>query len=284
MQRALRHLALLALFFATVLAFAQELQQVPPLKAQVTDLAGVLDAGARSELENRLAAIEAASGSQVAILTMSTTRPEDIASYSIRVTDAWQLGRKGVDDGVLVLLAVADREVRIEVGRGLEGAIPDAIAKRIVEEAMTPRFRAGDLAGGLAAGVELIAKRIAGEPLPPPQRTARQREHGGLGGYLGVVFVAALVLGGLMRAIFGRVLGAGIAAGLVGGGVWLLSGALLIGLVAALIAFVFVAGQGHGGGPWIGGGRSGGWSGGGSSGGWSGGGGSFGGGGASGRW
>lgn len=262
-------------------AWGQALQPVPALTGRVVDAAAWLEAGARGRLEARLAAIEAERGSQVAILTVPSTRPEPIEAYSIRVVEAWQLGRKGVDDGILILAAREDRAVRIEVGRGLEGAIPDAVAKRIVEEQMIPRFRQGDAAGALAAGVEAVAARLAGEALPAPARAAERP--GGGEEWIGLVFMAAVFGGQLLRAIFGPLLGPGVAAGLVGAGVWWITGSLLFGLGAGVVALIFLLGGGGrgGAGPWISGGCGG--FGGGSRG-WSGGGGGFSGGGASGRW
>ncbi|NTV09300.1 MAG: YgcG family protein, partial [Zoogloea sp.] len=150
-------------------AGAQELQPVPALQAHVTDAAGLLSPDRRAALEAHLAAIEKEHGAQVAVLIVATTKPETIEQYGIRVTDVWQLGRKGIDDGVLVLLATQDRRLRLEVGRGLEGAIPDAVAKRIIADIAAPLFRQGDFAGGLDAAVEQIGKLIAGESLPAPK-------------------------------------------------------------------------------------------------------------------
>ena len=273
--------ALACLLAWAVLAWAQELQPIPPLTGRVVDAAGWLTPEQRTRLESRLAGIETQRGSQIAILTIPTTQPEPIEAYSIRVVDDWKLGRKGVDDGLLILLARNDRAVRIEVGRGLEGAIPDAVAKRIVEERMIPRFREGDVAGGLEAGVAAVEARLAGEALPPPE-PARRR--GGDGDWIGFALMAALLGGGVLRALLGPLLGTGAAASLVGAGVWWITSSLLFGLGAGVFAFFFLLGMGRGGGgPWIsGGGHGGGF--GGSSGGWSGGGGGFSGGGASGRW
>ena len=142
--------------------------QVPPLQQRVTDLTGTLTSQQQSELEASLAAFEARKGSQIAILLVPTTQPEDIAQYAIRVVDQWKLGRKGVDDGVLVLLAKNDRKSRIEVGYGLEGALNDATAKRIVMDVMSPHFKRGDFHAGLTAGVQAIEQVIDGEPLPVP--------------------------------------------------------------------------------------------------------------------
>jgi uncharacterized protein len=252
---------------------------VPPLERRVTDLTGTLTPDQQSALEARLAAFEQQKGSQIAILIVPTTQPEDIAQYSIRVVDVWKLGRKGVDDGVLVLLAKADRALRIEVGYGLEGSVPDAIARRIADEVMIPRFRKGDFYGGFSAGIDRLIGVIEGEPLPQPQN--RQPTGGGLEQYFAVLLFAAVMVGGILRAVLGRFLGATVNAGLVGGAVWLLGGGLIFVVMLAFMAFMIALGGGRGFHGGMGGGGFGRGSGGG---GFSGGGGGFGGGGATGRW
>jgi uncharacterized protein len=252
---------------------------VPPLERRVTDLTGTLTPDQQSALEARLAAFEQQKGSQIAILIVPTTQPEDIAQYSIRVVDVWKLGRKGVDDGVLVLLAKADRALRIEVGYGLEGSVPDAIARRIADEVMIPRFRKGDFYGGFSAGIDRLIGVIEGEPLPQPQN--RQPTGGGLEQYFAVLLFAAVMVGGILRAVLGRFLGATVNAGLVGGAVWLLGGGLIFVVMLAFMAFMIALGGGRGFHGGMGGGGFGRGSGGG---GFSGGGGGFGGGGAPGRW
>lgn len=281
-------LALACLLGWAVAAWGQALQPIPPLTGRVVDAANWLAPESRAALADRLADIEARRGSQIAILTVATTQPEPVEAYSIRVVDAWKLGRKGIDDGVLILVAREDRTVRIEVGRGVEGVIPDAVAKRIVEEQMIPRFRQGEVAAGLDAAVTAVEARLAGEDLPPPAARPRGREPDDGMGWIGFALMAAVLGGGLLRAVLGPLLGTGVAASLVGGGVWWLSGSLLFGLGAAVLALFFLlGGGGRGPGPWISGGHGGrggfggGFGGGGS---WSGGGGGFSGGGASGRW
>lgn len=273
------------------LALAAPLQAVPALEARVTDLTGTLSPDEQAAIAQRLAAVEQRKGSQIALLIVPTTEPEAIEQYSIRVVDAWQLGRKGVDDGVLLLVAKADRALRIEVGRGLEGAIPDAIAKRIIAEQITPHFREGRFADGLNAGVGAIIARIDGEPLPAPVQRARQASADTVFDLLVQTVFIAFFAAPILRAIFGRLLASGVGAA-AGGLWWFLSTSALslagIGAVVAALA-VLVVGSGRGGGPWTtgtghGGGfgsRGGGWS---SGGGFSGGGGGFSGGGASGRW
>ena len=274
------------------LAFAQELQPVPALSAHVTDTVGLLPEDRRQALESQLVQLEKDKGAQLAVLIVSTTRPEPIESYSLRVAEAWRLGRKGVDDGVLFIVARDDRRMRVEVGYGLEGAVPDAIAKRIVAEVVAPRFKAGDFPGGIEAGVAALVARINGEALPAPTPNAAGADDQQMGLeealVLGIIFT--LVVGSVLKAIFGRLLGSTIAAGIVGVGAWTLTSVLLVGAVGAVLAFIFslVAGSGGagriGGGPTIGGGFGGGFGGRGGGGGWSGGGGGFGGGGASGGW
>lgn len=253
---------------------------VPPLKARVTDLTGTLQPNEQAALEQTLRAFESIKGSQIAVLIVPTTQPETIEQYAIRVADAWKLGRKGVDDGVLLLVAKNDRALRVEVGYGLEGVIPDAVAKRIVSEIITPHFKQEDYFGGIRAGVDRIIKVIEEEPLPD-KKSSRSKGEGGSGDWLAIGFVLAVVLGGAMRALLGPFVG-----GLVAGSVavvvaWLLFASLMMALVAGLFVFIFTLLGRHGGGGWSSGG--GGWSGG-SGGGFSGGGGGFGGGGASGKW
>ena len=274
----------LAFALLAVAAAAAEVP-VPALSARVTDLTGTLEAGQRSALEEKLAAFERAKGSQVVVLLVPTTQPETIEQYAIRVADAWKIGRKDIDDGVLLVVAKDDRAVRIEVRYGLEGALPDAIAKRIIEEVIIPRFRAGDFYGGIADGVDRILGVIEGEPLPAPSPL----EFGGRPLNIPLwAIVAPLLIGGLIRLAHNRGTGALAAGGLSWAlGAWS-GGASIEVLFVALFcaALVFGAGRGgHGGwasgGGWSGGGFGGGGLGGG---GFSGGGGRGGGGGASGRW
>ena len=211
---------------------------VPPLTTRVTDLTGTLTPSQRENLESELRAFEARKGSQIAVLIVPTTQPEAIEQYSIRVTDAWKLGRKGVDDGVLLLIAKNDRKLRIEVGYGLEGVIPDAIANRIIDEIIVPFFKQGDFYGGIQAGVNRLIRLIDGEPLPPPH--ARDSSWAGFGNLLPFAFIAVLIGGGILRALFGRLIGAGVAGGVVGVIAWIILSSLGVALVAALIVFLFV--------------------------------------------
>lgn len=291
MRSAVRLIAALGLFLLGAAGLAaDDLVVVPPLKARVTDLTGTLDRDQAASLEADLAQFEKSRGSQIAILLVPTTQPEPIEAYSIRVAEAWKLGRKGIDDGILVLVAKNDRKLRIEVGRGLEGAVPDAVAKRIVAEVIGPRFKEGDFHGGLKAGVAKLQAVIGGEALPPPKSASPS---GGAAmdteTLLTVSLVVATMLGAVMGRLLGRLGGSTVTSGVVGGLAWLVTGSAVAALIGAILVFVYVlaiASSGRGGGwssgGWGGGG--GGWSGGSSDGGFSGGGGDFGGGGASGDW
>ena len=252
---------------------------MPALKARVTDLTGTLTAAQAAGIEQQLQALEQRKGSQLAVLIVPTTQPEAIEQYSLRVAEAWKLGRKGVDDGALLIVAKDDRTLRIEVGYGLEGVIPDAIAKRVIAETIVPYFRQNDFAGGIQAGVSQLVKLVDGEPLPPPKKPSQNNAADPMG-MLFFAVIAAAVIGQVLSAVFGRFVGSGLTAAVVGVVGWLLLGSMLMaGLAALLVFFVVLAGINPmlfmGG---FGGGRSGG------SGGFGGGGGGFGGGGASGRW
>jgi len=254
---------------------------VPPLAARVTDLTATLSAADKAALENNLQALEARSGAQVAVLLVPTTQPESIEQYSIRVVEAWQLGRKGQDDGVLLLVAKDDRKLRIEVGYGLEGRIPDVVAFRIIDLDITPRFKQGDFAGGLQVGTARIAALIDGQEMPetsvPDSVPSGPDSFEDIPAWLLLVIVA---IGSVLRSVIGPLLGGLTMGGLVGAGVWFLTGVLPVALFAALFAGIFfLVGLGN----WIslaGNGSSGR----GGGGGFFGGGGGFGGGGASGSW
>ncbi len=272
-------------------AWGQELTQVPALKARVTDLTGALAPDQAARLEQKLAAFEARKGSQIAVLIVPTTNPESIDQYSIRVAEQWKLGRKGVDDGALLLVAKDDRALRIEVGYGLEGALPDAIAKRIIEDIVVPRFKSGDFYGGIDAGVDAMIKVVDGEALPPPEKQWRAPGNfntGNLHSLFIIGIILVVVAGGLLRAVVGRLPAAGLIGGVAGVIAWFLVSSLAAAAVAGLVAFVFTL---FGGVPRVGRGGYGGWGSGGGlggggfgGGGFGGGGGGFGGGGASGRW
>jgi uncharacterized protein len=284
-------------------AFGQQgLQPIPPLTAHVIDQTGTLDPIQVKGLEDKLMAFEQSKGTQIAILMVATTHPEDDASFANRVGNTWKIGRKGVGDGVLVVVAKDDHKVRIEVAKALEGAIPDLAAKNIIDDVMIPKFKQGDFAGGLRDGLDQLIARINGEPLPAPAPARKPQRAGGHGfdwGDLAIfLFVGVFVAGRVLRAIFGRPLGSIVTGGAVGALAWMITSSLLVAGLAGLVALFFTLVSGFGGrigpsvgGPWIGGGgfgRGGGFGGGlgGGGGGWggSGGGGDFGGGGASGNW
>ncbi|MGX9389678.1 TPM domain-containing protein [Nitrobacteraceae bacterium UC4446_H13] len=262
---------------------------VPPLTGRVVDQTGTLTSEQIATLDGTLQAFEQRKGSQIAVLIVPTTEPETIEQFSIRVAEAWKVGRKKIDDGAILVVAKDDRRLRIEVGYGLEGALTDVTSKRIIDEIITPKFRQGDFAGGISAGVDRMIGVIDGEPLPEPKRQQQSANiFDNLESVGPVAFFAVLVFGGIFRAMLGRLLGAAVTGGLVGLVIWFLAGTLTVAAIVGVIAFVFtligdsVVSSGGGRGGWSGGG--GGWSGGSSGGGFSGGGGSFGGGGASGRW
>jgi uncharacterized protein len=275
------------LFFVAVAAWAQV--AVPPLTARVTDLTGTLTREQQAGLERMLQEFEARKGTQLAVLIVPTTAPEPIEQYALRVGEQWKIGRTKVDDGAILVVAKNDRALRIEVGYGLEGVLNDATASRIIREIIVPRFREGDFYGGINAALDRMMRLIDGEPLPEPTRTSPAAE-GGLMQLLPVLLIVALVGGAILRAVLGRFLGAAATGGVVGFLAWMIAGAFLIAVIAALFAFVFTLGGG-GGRRYYGGGLPGGGigfprggSGWGGRGGFRGGGGSFGGGGASGRW
>jgi uncharacterized protein len=185
---------LLLLLLGFSLAAAAAEVPVPDLKARVTDLAAVIDLSTEAALEEKLRAFENEKGSQIAVLTLPTTQPESVEQYSLRVAEKWRLGRKGVDDGILLLVAVADRHLRIEVGYGLEGAVPDALAKRIIDEIMTPKLKAGDYAGAIDGGVNALIGLVQGEPLPEPSFNSSTNGENPLVAVLLLALVVFLVL------------------------------------------------------------------------------------------
>jgi uncharacterized protein len=279
-------LALLLCWACSALA----LVAVPPLSGRVVDQTGTLAAGDIASLTQTLKDLETRKGSQIAVLIVPTTDGEAIEPFSLRVAEAWKIGRKKIDDGALLVIAKNDRRLRIEVGYGLEGALTDVTTKRIIDEDITPKFKAGDFAGGVAAGINRMIRIIDGEKLPEPEPPHWQSP-----GLLNNVdpfnpFVLAFVfiVGGALRAALGRLIGSAATGGFVGVLAWLFVGSLgaaaVIGVLAFLVsAFIDLIPSGGSRGT-RGGWSSGGSSSGSSSGGFSGGGGSFGGGGASGNW
>lgn len=287
-------LALLLCWAASALA----LVAVPPLSGRVVDQTGTLAAGDIASLTQTLQDLETRKGSQIAVLIVPTTDGEAIEQFSLRVAEAWKIGRKKIDDGALLVIAKNDRRLRIEVGYGLEGALTDATTKRIIDEDITPKFKTGDFSGGVAAGVDKIVRIVNGEKLPEPEPPHWQDSQGFNPEDLFNPFliVPAIFFGGVLRSLMGRLLGSAAAGGLTALIAWFLVGSLLVAGIAGVLASLFVlisdgfasAGPGRRGGTggWSGG-SGGSWSSGGSSsssGGFSGGGGSFGGGGASGNW
>ena len=235
---------------------------VPPSAGYVTDLTGTLTGEQKSALEQSLRSFEARKGSQVVVLLVPSTAPETIEQYGIRVAEQWKPGRRNVDDGAILIVAKDDRTLRIEVGYGLEGALPDAVCNRIIDEIIVPRFRQGDFYGGITAGVDRILRVIDGEPLPKPaeRRTAGIR---GVGSFLPVLMILAIVVGGVLHTVLGRIPGALVTGGVLSVIVWMLAGAISIALVAGVIVFLFtllggMGGRGLGGG-FGGGGASGRW-------------------------
>jgi uncharacterized protein len=272
---------------AIALGFDASAQSIiPALQARVTDLTATLTPDQITALERSLQSFEEKKGSQIAILIVPTIEPESIEQYSLRVVEQWKLGRKKVDDGALLIIAKDDRSLRIEVGYGLEGALNDAVSKRIISEIITPKFRQGDFYQGITDGIEQMQRVIEGEPLPPAERTKQDSERD-LESFIPVIFILVLIVGSALRALLGRFPGAIVTAGITAFLAWMFIGAISIAIVSGILTFLFtllgggmrgLVGGHHGGG--FGGGRNGG----GGGGGFSGGGGGFGGGGASGRW
>jgi uncharacterized protein len=299
-------LGVLAALF-TGLCAAQGVLPVPQLTARVIDQTGTLDATQQKSLEDKLAAFEQQKGTQIVMLLVPTTQPEDISSFANRISNSWKIGRREVGDGVLVIVAKNDRRVRIEVAKTLEGALPDLAVRQVIDEAITPRFRQNDFAGGLHAAADQLMARITGEKLPEPAQARGGPPAMGFQWFDLAIFLffAVPIAGTMMRRMFGRKLGALVTGGGVGAIAALVTSSLVVAGVAGLLALVFslVTGgsafggarvrgrRGHYGAPIIlpgGFGGGGGWGGGGGGfggGGFSsGGGGDFGGGGASGDW
>jgi uncharacterized protein len=283
---------------------------VPPLTGRVVDQTGTLSSGDIASLTQTLKDFQARKGSQIVVLIVPTTEPETIEQYSIRVAEAWKIGRKKIDDGALLVIAKNDRKLRIEVGYGLEGALTDVTSRRIIDEEIAPKFKAGDFAGGVAAGIDRMIRVIDGEPLPAP---APEASHGQDLDWISVLnpfnpftIFGVFAVGAILRHTLGRLLGSLTTGGVVGGLIWYLVGSIALSAILGVIVSLFTlfadaifagsqnAGRsnvgrgGWSGGSYGGGYSGGGWSSGGSSssdsGGFSGGGGSFGGGGASGSW
>jgi uncharacterized protein len=291
---------LLSLLLAATAPHAQDVLPVPPLSGRVIDQTGTLSSADIERLSAKLAAFEAEAGTQIVVLMVPTTQPEDIAAYAQRIGDSWKIGRRDVGDGLLIVVAKNDRRVNIQTAKALEGAVPDLAARQIIDAALRPAFRANDYASGLSAAIDQLIARIQGEALPAPP--ARQRASSGAGGGLDLVellvfaFVALPVVARVTRSLFGRSLGSLASGAATGAVAWLVSSSVVMAAVGLLVGLLFGLFAGassllrtsgrHPGGGFGGGFGGGGWGGGGGGGGGfsSGGGGNFGGGGASGGW
>lgn len=271
-----------------------DFQPIPALVKRVTDTTATLSAEEQARIEARLKEYEARKGAQIAVLIVPTTQPETVFDYSTRVMTAWKLGRKNIDDGVLVVIAKNDRKTQILTGIGLSGSLTDAMSKRILSEVVAPKFRANDFAGGIDDGVAKIIAVIDGEALPPPPKKRVATSSGGgindIGGLFMFGVFGAIFVSSFLRSILGRFLGASATGGIAAAIAWFIAGGLMLPIIAAVITFIlalvfggvnFSSGRGGGFGGFGGGGFGGGSGGGG---GFSGGGGTFDGGGASGDW
>lgn len=274
-------------FLLAIPAMSAAETAVPPLKARVTDLTRTLSADQARTLERTLQAFEARKGTQIVVLIVPSTAPESIEQYGIRVAEQWKVGRKSVDDGAILVVAKDDRTLRIEVGYGLEGVLTDATSNRIISEVIVPRFHVGDFYGGLSEGIDRMIRVANGEPLPPPSGGVSS-DKTDLRQYVPWLLFIAFLVGGFLRPVLGRVLGALVAGGFLGFLAWIVVGAATVAVLAGLMGFFFTLLGGGLGGILMGGiggrGNRGRGIGGGFGGGFRGGGGSFGGGGASGRW
>lgn len=279
-KRLLIALSLLALFCWPQFSMAE--QAVPALSGRVIDETGTLTSSQINALDQTLNSFEARKGSQIVVLMVPSTAPESIEQYGIRVADSWRIGRKKVDDGVILIIAKRDRALRVEVGYGLEGVLTDAASKRIIDQIIVPRFKQQDFYGGITEGVNALIKVVDGEGLPAPtQVNSDVRDSGDIRSFLPIILIVALVLGGILRSMLGRLPGSLVTGGFVAVMAWFIFGALSMAMVAGVVALVVaLSGIGldrHGFGGYSSGRGGGG-------GGFSGGGGGFGGGGSSGRW
>ena len=296
-----RAFALAFLLLASLPAWAQQAAAIPALTSPVVDTTGTLGAEQKQQLEQQALALQQRKGSQLQVLVVASTQPETIEQYTQRVFDQWQLGRKGIDDAVILVVAKDDRRVRIQPGYGLEGVIPDAIANRIIQEYLAPKFRAGDYGGGIAAATAQLVRLVDGEELPAPVSDNRGAQGDGSGDWI-FALVAAFIAASFIRGILGKApksVRSLLTGGAAGAAAWLMSSLLPLAGIAGVIGLLYGLmsvspgryarhggwGGFGGGGGWGGGGFGGGGGGfGGGGGGWSGGGGMSGGGGASGSW
>lgn len=284
-------MVMLAAFPVTAIAAEGDLQKIPKLEKRVTDLAAALAEGEEARITERIRVFEQKKGGQIAVLIVDTTTPEAIFDYSLRVAESWKLGRKGVDDGVLFVIAKGDRKMQILTGPGVQGSLTDATSKRIIAEVVAPRFREGKYGDGIYNGVDKIASVIDGEALPLPAKKKQATKSIDGGEFLVLGIFAAIFVAPILRSLLGRFLGATATGGVTGAAAWFLLGGMVFPIIIGVVVFIialfagllnFSSGRGGGWGGGIGGG---GWSGGsGGSDSFSGGGGSFDGGGASGDW
>ena len=272
----------LSCFFAMHLLAADGLVPVPALTDPVMDTANMLQPATRAELNQQLLAFSRQHGSQIIVLTVPAISPETPFDYATRVMDSWKPGRKGIDDGVLLLLVRDEHKTFLAPGRGLEGAIPDVYAKRILDDVLRPQLRANNADGGVREAVNQLEKLINGEKLPAQQSAHQESDDSGstIFGILLLIFIA----GSFLKNIFGNTLGSAIVGFLVLSFGWYSGWSLFAAIIGAILAFVialifagniFIGGSGAG---------RGGFGGGSGGGGFSGGGGGYGGGGASGSW
>lgn len=286
-------LASIAGFSVPAMAAEGDLQNIPKLEKRVTDLAATLGPEDEARITERIRVFEQKKGGQIAVLVVDTTAPEAIFDYTLRVAESWKLGRKGVDDGVLFVIAKGDRKMQILTGPGIQGTLTDAASKRIIAEVVAPHFREGKYGEGIYSGVDKIASVIDGEALPLPAKKKQSSKSIDGGEFLVLGIFAAIFVAPLLRSLLGRFVGATATAGVTGAAAWFLLGGMVFPIFIGVIVFVIAlfAGllnfSGGRGGGWGGGGvGGGGWSGGGGGSGdsFSGGGGGFDGGGASGDW
>ncbi len=271
-RRFLALLSFLALLCLSQLSLAQ--QAVPPLSGRVIDQTSTLTSSEIRSLDQTLSNFEAQKGSQIVVLMVPSTTPETIEQYAIRVAEQWKIGRKKVDDGAILIIAKADRALRIEVGYGFEGVLTDATSKRIIDQIIVPRFKQQDFYGGITDGVNAVIGMVNGEALPVPAPVnANIHDQVDIRSFLPIILIVALVLGGILRSMLGRLPGSLVTGGIAALVAWSIFGAFSIALIAGIVALIVtLSGMGlgrHGFGGYSSGGH---------------GGGGFGGGGSSGRW
>ncbi|HJX09654.1 MAG TPA: YgcG family protein, partial [Candidatus Binatia bacterium] len=256
-----RSLVLVALYLAFLHSTFAGALEVPRLRGRVNDYAGLIPADRAQALESRLAAFEQETGHQIAVLTIPSLEGDPLEDFSIRVAESWKIGQKGFDNGAILLIAQKDRKLRIEVGYGLEGVLPDAIANRIIREVIVPRLRENDYSGGIEAGVNAILQVTKGETLPQRTQVPRPQATSRLSSAMNILIITAMLalfIGMTRRRIAGGAFGgaaAGFAATLfsAGGFGLILILALIIGaLLGAIGSSMSVASSSN---QWTGGSR-----------------------------